>query len=142
MLQDIGVANRIVDNRRNLMKAFETGLKTVNISTEDLTAISSHISGASIATYLLMHPKIQSDDFVRRLSSVPYHESDFYRASFLDWHCIEVTYIVTMPTAKRLGTLSKKLEESLHHVRRDIVGIQKVNRLTLHYYVHVTCRYL
>lgn len=84
MLQDIGVANRIVDNRRNLMKAFETGLKTVNISTEDLTAISSHISGASIATYLLMHPKIQSDDFVRRLSSVPYHESDFYRASFLD----------------------------------------------------------
>lgn len=84
MLQDIGVANRIVENRRNLMKAFETGLKTVNISTEDLTAISSSISGASIAVYLLMHPKIQSDDFVKRLSAVPYHEADFYRASFLD----------------------------------------------------------
>ncbi|EFO63013.1 Hypothetical protein GLP15_2765 [Giardia lamblia P15] len=84
MLQDIGVANKIVDNRRNLMKAFETGLKTVNISTENLTAISSSISGASVAVYLLMHPKIQGDDFVKRLSSVPYHESDFYRASFLD----------------------------------------------------------
>lgn len=86
VLADVGVAERMVDNRRKLMMAFETGLKTINVSTEDLTAISNSLSGASIAVYLLMHPKIQGDEFIKKLSAISYNEAEvnFYRASFLD----------------------------------------------------------
>lgn len=86
VLTDGGVAERMVDNRRRLMMAFETGLKTINVSTEDLTAISNSISGVSIAVYLLMHPKIQGDEFIKKLSAILYNEVEvnFYRASFLD----------------------------------------------------------